>query len=204
MKRSPVLIFSPGGGMVREVYAAQLEDLASHGYVVAAISHPYDAIVTVLSDGRHINYDQKRWPTTPSFEGESNLNQLEWHTDDIRFVLDELSRSNEINSSSLPFAGHLDLSQAGAFGHSFGGIAAAPACQEDQRIKACLNQDGAVGMRPFYLDARGWGMDKAFMYIERALPTEPPLDKALEDGSCEGLHSNLLQPLSQRTENATA
>src|SRR5262249_46623998 len=40
--RSPILIFSPGGGMVREVYAAQLEDLASHGYVVAAISHPYD------------------------------------------------------------------------------------------------------------------------------------------------------------------
>jgi hypothetical protein len=26
--------------MVREVYTAQFEDLASHGYVVAAISHP--------------------------------------------------------------------------------------------------------------------------------------------------------------------
>ena len=30
-KRSPILIFSPGGGMVREVYAAQLEELASYG-----------------------------------------------------------------------------------------------------------------------------------------------------------------------------
>jgi len=29
IKRSSALIFSPGGGMVREVYAAQLEDLAS-------------------------------------------------------------------------------------------------------------------------------------------------------------------------------
>jgi predicted dienelactone hydrolase len=37
-----VLIFSPGGGMGREVYAAQPEDLASHGYVAAAISHPYE------------------------------------------------------------------------------------------------------------------------------------------------------------------
>src|SRR5215475_12638094 len=38
-EQSPVLIFSPGGGMVREVYTAQLEDLASHGYVIAAVSH---------------------------------------------------------------------------------------------------------------------------------------------------------------------
>jgi len=30
--------------MVREVYAAQLSDLASHGFIVAAITHPYDGI----------------------------------------------------------------------------------------------------------------------------------------------------------------
>jgi len=181
IKRSPVLIFSPGGGMAREVYAAQLEDLASHGYVVAAISHTYDAIVTVFPDGSTIAYDEKRWPAPPSWEGEANLNQLEWHTDDIRFVLDQLSRSNEISLSSLPFAGHLDLSRVGAFGHSFGGMAAAHACQEDRRIKACLNQDGEVGMRPFYLDARGWGMDQPFMFIERAARTDPPSDKELAD-----------------------
>ncbi len=173
LNRSSVLIFSPGGGMVREVYAAQLEDLASHGYVVAAISHTYDAMVTVFPDGSRITYDQKRWPMAPSWEGEANLNQLEWHTDDIRFVLDELS--------SLSFAGHLDLSRVGAFGHSFGGMATAHACQEDRRIKACLNQDGEVGMRPFYLDARGWGMDQPFMFIERAARTALPSDQELAD-----------------------
>jgi len=114
-KKSPVLIFSPGGGMPREVYAAQFEDLASHGYVVAAISHPYDAIVTIFPDGRQIGYSDKRWPVTPSVEGEANLNQLEWHANDIRFVLDELTRANLTNGSVLPFAGHLDLSRVGAF-----------------------------------------------------------------------------------------
>jgi platelet-activating factor acetylhydrolase isoform II len=93
-EQSPVLIFSPGGGMPREVYAAQLEDLASLGYVIAAISHPYDAIVTLFPDGRQIAYSDKRWPTTPSVEGAANLNQLEWHANDIRFVLDELTRAN--------------------------------------------------------------------------------------------------------------
>src|SRR6266478_1336160 len=42
LRRSPVLIFSPGGGMISELYTSQLEDLASHGYVVAAITHRYD------------------------------------------------------------------------------------------------------------------------------------------------------------------
>jgi predicted dienelactone hydrolase len=170
-KQSPVLIFSPGGGMVREVYAAQLEDLASHGYVVAAISHPYDAIVTIFPDGRQIAYSNQRWPKPPSLEGEANLNQLEWHANDIRFVLDELSRANATGSTTLPFAGRLDLDHVAAFGHSFGGIAAAHACQIDRRLKACLNEDGVVAKKPFYLDGRGWGLDQSFMLILRDPPT---------------------------------
>jgi len=176
-KRGPVLIFSPGGGMVREVYAAQLEDLASHGYVVAAISHPYDSIATLFPGGKSIVYSDKRWPVTPSVEGEANLNQVEWHANDIRFVLDELTRTNLAGVSSLPFAGHLDLDHVGAFGHSFGGIAAAHACQLDRRLKACLNEDGVVAKRPLFLDVRGWAMDQAFLFILHDPPTRPLTDE---------------------------
>jgi predicted dienelactone hydrolase len=165
INRSPVLIFSPGGGMARELYAVQLEDLASHGYFVAAISHTYDAFAVVFPDGTNIVYANKRWPAQPSFERKANLNQLEWHSNDIRFVLDQLSRSDKSAVSSLPFAGHLDLRRIGAFGHSFGGVAAATACQGDQRFRACLNQDGENGMTPFYLDERGRGMEQPFMFI---------------------------------------
>jgi predicted dienelactone hydrolase len=175
LRRSPVLIFSPGGGLISELYTSQLEDLASHGYVVAAITHSYDGFLTVFPDGSHVAYDSKRWPQQPSLEGEANLNQLEWHADDIRVVLGELSRA----PSTLPFSGRLDLAHVGAFGHSFGGIAAAHACQKDQRIKACLNQDGAVAMQPYFPDARGWGMDQAFMLIERGQRMEPPSDQEL-------------------------
>jgi len=174
-KKAPVLIFSPGGGMVREVYAAQFEDLATHGYVVAAISHPYDAIVTLFPDGKQIAYSQQRWPKPPSLEGEANLNQLEWHANDIRFVLDELTHAN--SGSSLPIAGHLDLTRVGAFGHSFGGIAAAHACQLDRRFQACLNEDGVVAKRPLFLDERGWSMDQAFMFITHDPPTRPLTDE---------------------------
>ena len=180
-QKSPLLIFSPGGGMPREIYAAQLEDLASHGYVVAAISHPYDAIVTLFPDGRQIAYSDKRWPATPSLEGEANLNQLRWHAKDIAFVLDELTRANLVSSSTLPVAGHLDLTHVGAFGHSFGGIAAAHACQLDQRFKACLNEDGVVAKRPLFLDVRGWAMDQAFMLILHDPATRPLTDEQVAE-----------------------
>ena len=179
IKRSPVLILSPGAGMARELYAAQLENLASNGYVVAAISHTYDAFAVLFPDGTDAVYSNKRWPAQPSFEGKANLNQLEWHADDIRFVLDQLIRSNESIASPLPFAGHLDIGRIGAFGHSFGGVAVAYACQGDRRIKACLNQDGENGLTPFYLDARGRGIDQPFMFIERALRTTPATDEEL-------------------------
>ena len=84
--------------------------------------------------------------------------------------MDELTRANLAGSPGLPFAGHLDLSRVGAFGHSFGGMAAAHACELDRRFEACLNEDGLVTKRPFYLDARGWGMDQAFMLILRDSP----------------------------------
>jgi pimeloyl-ACP methyl ester carboxylesterase len=180
LRRCPVIIFSPGGGMAKEQYSAQLEDLASHGYIVVAITHTYDGIVSVFPDGRTVIYDSKRWPTIPSFEGENNLNQLEWHAKDIRFVIDELVRMSQ-ERVSPSFAQHLDLARIGAFGHSFGGMAAAHACQLDQRIRACLNQDGAEARKPFRLDARGWGMDQPFMYITRDPERLPVPDEALTE-----------------------
>lgn len=171
IRRSPLLLFSPGGGMLPDFYTIQLEDLASHGYVVAAITHPYDAMLTLFPDGRRIKADSKRWPSSPSFPEEVNLNQLKWHTADIRFVLDKLIRAD--HDTSMPFAGHLDFNRLGAFGHSFGGEAAAEACQADRRLRACLNQDGLDGWAPYHLDPRGWGMDQAFMLIQRSPPTGP-------------------------------
>src|SRR5207253_1953589 len=52
-------------------------------------------------------------------------------------------------------------------------------CQLDQRFNACLNEDGLVAKRPFYLDTRGWGMDQAFMLILRDLPRPRLSDEEL-------------------------
>ena len=175
LPQTAVLIFSHGGGEMRETYTTQLVDLASHGYIVAAISHTHEAAAVSFSDGRRIVLTPNRWPrpTVSEIEGlppsqEANPDRLRWWADDIRFVFDQLIRV------SGPVAGRLDMSRVGAFGHSAGGQAAAHACQIDQRLRACLNQDGLSGAAPYYLDNRGWGMDQPFMLLMRNTPRELP------------------------------
>ncbi|MGE0461704.1 MAG: alpha/beta hydrolase family protein [Vicinamibacterales bacterium] len=50
--RSPVLLFSHGYTAIASSYTALLEDLASHGYTVLSIVHPYEAMAATLADGR--------------------------------------------------------------------------------------------------------------------------------------------------------
>jgi dienelactone hydrolase len=51
-RRFPLLIFSHGYTGLPSSYTALLEDLASHGYIVLSIVHPYESTAATLSDGR--------------------------------------------------------------------------------------------------------------------------------------------------------
>jgi predicted dienelactone hydrolase len=48
----PVVLFSPGGGVVHERNFLHVEELASHGYVVLSLSAPYESWAVVFPDGR--------------------------------------------------------------------------------------------------------------------------------------------------------
>jgi len=183
LERSPLLIFSHGMGTVSQIYTALLEDLASHGYVIAAVNHTYDAWLTVFPDGRRVPFERERRTAASRSEDERKAyedKRVDWWANDIRFVLDELTRQNGSRSQTLPYAGHLDLEQVGALGHSSGGRAAARACQVDPRLRACADQDGLTKMLPFYLNELGWGMDQPFLLIMRDGSTIPPTDQELK------------------------
>ena len=49
---APLVILSPGYGKPRMTLTALAEDLASHGYVVAAVDHTYESVATTFPDGR--------------------------------------------------------------------------------------------------------------------------------------------------------
>jgi predicted dienelactone hydrolase len=54
--RVPLLIFSHGYGSLPSAHAALLEDLASHGYAVLSIVHPYESTAATLADGRVVSF----------------------------------------------------------------------------------------------------------------------------------------------------
>src|SRR5262249_1375535 len=126
----PVLVFSPGFSAAPSMYTVQIEDIASHGYVVVTINYPYGSGVTAFPDGRVI--------TMP--HGISNSKILLILPQDQVFVLDQLQAVNAGDPDNL-FTGRLDLKHVGAFGHSIGGGAAIKWCSTDSRVAACLSED---------------------------------------------------------------
>jgi pimeloyl-ACP methyl ester carboxylesterase len=173
---APVIFLSHGMGMITQLYTAQIEELASHGYIVVALSHPYDAWLVSLKDGRLMSFDTKERAEAGSTEVEHiayENKRLEWWAADIRFAVDQLVIINRMKNAKIPFAGHMDLTKVGAMGHSAGGRAAARACQLDDRIKSCADQDGVAMMQPFYLGPDSIGMKQPFLLFERVRNVPP-------------------------------
>lgn len=137
-QKYPVLIFSHGMTGFRGQNTFQVEELASYGYIVVGIDHPYDAAATVYPDGREILI---KMPSPSGFEALDRHMSL-W-TDDVSFILDQLEQLNKQDDQEL-FTGRLDLDRIGMFGHSYGGATAAQMLLKDSRIKAAINMDGTL------------------------------------------------------------
>lgn len=155
----PVLLFSPGLSVPREAYTALCADLASRGYVVVALSVPYESAVSVLAGGRVVGQT-----THPDVMGPPPHRALERLIDvraaDARFVLDQLDQLALLDPRS-PLAGHLDLQHVGIVGHSIGGATAVQVMAGDLRFKVGVNLDGKLfGMQP---DAR---LDRPFLWVQ--------------------------------------
>jgi hypothetical protein len=171
-ERFPLITFSPGLGVPVTAYSTLIQDLVSHGYVVASIEPTYEATAVVFPDGRVVTAlpeaTGRHLPGPDNESREQFIRRMhkfdEPHLDrwaaDMRFTIDQLTAMNA-GTSTAPFAQRLDLQNIAAWGHSFGGRAAPHACQRDARIKACLNADGLGPDGPI------------FVYEGTALPAQP-------------------------------
>jgi Platelet-activating factor acetylhydrolase, isoform II len=160
----PVLLYSHGWGGFRQINATQSEALASHGYVVVSMDHPYGALGVAFDDGGVVL--NKRSLLSPSGSPEYGpASQLleEVFARDGQFVLDQLKR---LNTSDPRFAGRLDLSRTGIFGHSTGGGAMVKLCARDSRCKALLGQDAWVEPVPDEVIVAGLAQPAMFIRSE--------------------------------------
>jgi dienelactone hydrolase len=144
----PLLLYSPGWDGARTENTFQAEELASHGYIVAAMDHPYGSEVTVFPDGRAV-YSKLVLgnPFSSQAAEESFVRTVEaevrLRANDASFLLDELARLNADDPDGL-LTGRIDLDHVGIFGFSLGGAVAAQACWLDRRFKAGVDMDGLL------------------------------------------------------------
>jgi dienelactone hydrolase len=163
----PILLFSPGAATIPALYTSFSEELASHGYVVAVLDHPYDNGASLLSDGRVVK------PAQQPDAGEELLafqrERVSVRAQDIAFVIRqlELFHAGAIES---PFRGRLDLGRIGVLGHSIGGMTAAEACINDASIQACANMDGVVSAMPAYPDLADRGPSQPLLFMAKPFP----------------------------------
>ncbi|MBK8134632.1 MAG: hypothetical protein IPK52_02150 [Chloroflexi bacterium] len=134
----PVLLFSPGFGAPIRFYSALLTELASRGFVVAVVDHPYSQTVSLFPDDSVIVANTAGSDLSTS-QGLSVI--LDVWIEDTTGALDHLSVLNEADPV---LAGAFDLDYVGAFGHSFGGATAANVSLVDDRVLASINMDGEV------------------------------------------------------------
>lgn len=158
----PVVVFSHGLGGTGFEYTILIEDLVSHGYVVASIEHMYTAKAIWFPDGRIVTQHNESPPP-----GLSQAERLEWMMKgvtalitkgaaDVRFVIDQMTKLNQ-DKRQFMLAGTIDLKRLAAMGHSAGAEFAARASQQDSRIRACVDLDGGmvpVAALPLYDDDR--------------------------------------------------
>jgi alpha-beta hydrolase superfamily lysophospholipase len=125
----PVVIISHGWQSTRSMLTSFIEDLASRGFIVVGIDHPYMGRIA-LKDGTVTE------PREDQFKNAAEI--YDYYTQDALFVLKTLAKLGPEDSI---LRGHLNLQKTASIGHSSGFIAAGGACISDPRVKACVNLD---------------------------------------------------------------
>lgn len=144
----PVLIYTPSWSGIRTECTFQVEQLASHGYVVVGIDHPYSSRIVAFPDGR---IARRKFVGDEDYSSEAAVEafvktageQVKIRAKDASFVLDTLEHLNREDPEGL-LAGGLDLAHVGIFGFSLGGGTAAEACWLDRRFRAGLDMGGMI------------------------------------------------------------
>ncbi len=167
----PVILFSHGWNGFNAQNTSQALQLASHGFVVVTVQHPYGAVVTVFNDGTIAKNNPAALPMdTPDAEYDLAADKLvnQW-SGDLAYALDFMTQQN--SDSSSPYFNKLNLERVGAYGHSTGGGAAIQFCGTDPRCKALLGQDPF--MRPVSTEVLENGVTQpAFFMFSQAWADE--------------------------------
>ncbi|WP_410675054.1 alpha/beta hydrolase [Amycolatopsis sp. cmx-4-68] len=163
--RRPVVLYSPSAKYPRSVGTAQLEQLASEGYVTVAIDHTHEPAAVEFPGGR-----VERRALPPGADGKL---LIATRVADTRFVLDALEvlargGNPDAEQRTLPAGLTPDLTRVGMFGHSAGGFTTGETMVADPRLDAGADLDGSMAYAQSTRDfgrVADEGLDQPFLLL---------------------------------------
>lgn len=183
----PLVVFSHGGLGLETSNESLYHELASHGYVVCSIGHPYHALWTRDQDGRvtfvSMDYMQEiQREDAKRDKQQSYLYYQKWletRTGDFHLVIDTILQHAADGAGGLYDL--VDVEKIGVMGHSLGGSAALAVPRQRDDIAAVIALES-----PFLVDIVGVDNDE-FVWTDRVYPT--PVLNVYSDGAWEHLAS---------------
>ena len=148
--RYPLALYSHGAASTMDANDSTCRELASHGYVVAAVAHPYHAMFVTDANGVTTSVDSEfmqlsmSGPLTHTNE-EMLAYYREWmktRTDDLHFVLDTILTHTARKDADV-FA-RIDPEHIGLFGHSMGGAACEALGRQRDDVDAVIVLEGMM------------------------------------------------------------
>lgn len=123
-----LILFSHGSLGIADSNDSLFNELASHGYVVASLSHPYHSFTATLEDGSTIMVDTAYLQNVLGNQGSDDLNKTltdlegwsQLHEDDLSHVIQQIQDGTSENE----FLQAVDSDNIILIGHSLGGTAA--------------------------------------------------------------------------------
>ena len=163
----PLVIFSHGAFGYYQSNTSTYMELASQGYVVISLDHPYHSFFTTDTEGKTItvnpNFLQEVMYINEDTAPEEEIFALssKWltiRTADMNFVLDTVKRtkeatecaeewfvdSEETKSEILEILAMTDMEKIGLMGHSLGGAASVTVGRQREDIDAVIDLDGTM------------------------------------------------------------
>ena len=149
-EKYPLAVYSHGACATLDANDSTCRELASHGYVVAAVAHPYHAIFVKDADGVTTSVDTEFMQLAMSGPlTHSNAEMLKYYrdwmktrTDDLNFVLDTIL--NGASEKEADVLARIDREKIGLFGHSMGGAACEAVGRQRGDIDAVIVLEGMM------------------------------------------------------------
>lgn len=204
----PLLVFSHGMSWPADMYQAFLDEMASLGYVVAAVDHTGWSDAIVFPDGTVAGFDAAWSPRNDdgTLDRVARAAPMRTWLADLRFALDSIERLADMGE---PFFGRVSTERVGAFGHSYGGGAATRLLVADPRVVAAANLEGSAYLPdtlPFTVDEPllhvVGGYNESLLVATEFVPDDAPLYEVIVHGAFHSTFSDLIHLHTFKADDA--